>query len=409
MSLSPPERGKGKRYVRNSTFLRGDRLKSYHLLRHLGTIADVDLISLDEWNSGHDDNLDEVKKIVKNVKVVPFKRTAAWARVLFTLPTKTPVEYGYYDSPQMQEAVDEALERNRYDLIVCFFLRTAIYVHNVVDIPKLLIAEDQRLLMQERSSQEFSFSGEYFIRANDAKKLRTYEPKTMRHFDLVTFVAKPDLEGIYSLDPTIPSMILTNGVDTDRLQFLATKRENAILYAGVLSVYHNKNMVERLAKKILPLIRKASPDTKLYIVGKDPDAETRRLIESTPGAELHANVPDIKPFYERAAIFVHPQVTGSGIQNKLLESLATGCAVVTTPVGASGIGGMQDGVNALVRTTDEEMAQAAIELLDNESLRSLLAEGGRQLIEERYTWEKVFKQFDEALKIVVPDFFAITA
>ena len=387
----------------------GDRLKSYHLLRHLSDIADVDLICLDAWNSGHGSNLSEIKKIVKNVTVVPFKRAAAWARVFFTLPTQTPVEYGYYDSPQMQEAVDEALATNHYDLIICFFLRTAIYVKHVVDIPKLLIAEDQRMLMQERSSKKFSFTGEYFVRANDAKKLHSYEPEMMHHFDLVTFVAKPDMEGILSLDPSIPSMIVTNGVDTERLQYTLHKRENAILYAGVLSVYHNKNMVERLAKKILPRIHKVSPDTRLYIVGKDPDVDMRILIGDTPGAELHSNVPDIKPFYERAAIFVHPQVTGSGIQNKLLEALALGCAVVTTPIGASGIEGLRDGVNALIRTTDEEMACAAIELLDNETLRCKLAEGGRALIESRYTWDTVFKQFDDALATVVPNFFTVTA
>jgi glycosyltransferase involved in cell wall biosynthesis len=387
----------------------GDRLKSYHLLQHLSGIADVDLICLDAWNSGYGANLAEIKKIVKNVTVVPFKHTAAWARVFFTLPTKTPVEYGYYDSPQMQEAVDKALASNHYDLIVCFFLRTAIYVKHVVDIPKLLVAEDQRLLMQERSSEKFSFTGEYFVRANDAKKLRAYEPEMMRNFDLVTFVAKPDMEGVLSLDPNIPSMIVTNGVDTDRLQYSVHKRENAILYAGVLSVYHNKNMVERLAKKILPRIRKASPDTRLYIVGKDPDTDMRILIGDTDGAELHSNVPDVMPFYERAAIFVHPQVTGSGIQNKLLEALALGCAVVTTPVGASGIEGLRDGVNALIRTTDDEMARAAIDLLDNETLRTTLAENGRKLIESRYTWNTVFKQFDEALKTVVPDFFSVTA
>lgn len=382
----------------------GDRLKSYHLLRHLSEIADVDLISIDEWNSGHGKNLQHIKLFAKNVTVIPFTRPAAWARVMMTLPTQTPVEYGWYDVPAMQRAVDKALEDNSYDLIVCFFLRTAIYVKGVKDTPKLLIAEDSRLLMQERSSEKFSFTGEYFIRNNDAKKLRRYEPQMYRHFDMVTFVAKPDQAMVHALDPAIPTAIVTNGIDLSSYHYSEGAREDALLFVGVLSVYHNKRMAERIMRSIYPKVRDSQP-CSLFVVGKSPEKDLVELAKGTKGVELHADVSDTKLFYKSAKIFVHPQDTGAGIQNKLLEALALGCAVVTTSVGAAGIEGLVDGVNCIVRNTDEEIAAACTELLRDEDKRIMLARAGRTLIEEHYSWNKVFDQLDRVISTVTPRFF----
>jgi glycosyltransferase involved in cell wall biosynthesis len=383
----------------------GDRLKSFHLLRHLSEIADVDLIALDEWESGHGENLSKIKRLCKNVDVIPFNRRAAWARVLFTLPTQTPVEYGWYDVPTMQSAVNNALARTEYDLIICFFLRTAIYVRNVTNIPKILIAEDSRLLMQERSTKEFSLSGEYFIRANEAKKLRRYEPEMMRNFDLVTFVAQPDRAKALELDPTLRTAILTNGIDTHLYRFNGGERVDSILFAGVLSVYSNKRMAERLSERIFPRVRKALPYTRLWVVGKSPSRSLANLVNRTEGAELHPNVREMKTFYERASVFVNAQDAGAGIQNKLLEALALGTAVVTTSYGAKGIAGLRDGVNCFIRETDEEIADAAIELLNNKALRDSFARAGRELIESRYSWEHVFDELDEAIAVAAPDLF----
>ncbi|MFI5263602.1 MAG: hypothetical protein ACHQM6_03705, partial [Candidatus Kapaibacterium sp.] len=133
----------------------GDRLKSYHLLRHLSEISEVDLISLDEWQTATHENLTHIKQFASTVTVVPFSKAKAARRAAFSFFTKTPVEYAWYNSPQMQEVVDIALEHKRYDLIVCFFMRTAEYVKDVTDIPKILVAEDSRLLADERATEQF--------------------------------------------------------------------------------------------------------------------------------------------------------------------------------------------------------------------------------------------------------------
>jgi glycosyltransferase involved in cell wall biosynthesis len=163
-------------------------------------------------------------------------------------------------------------------------------------------------------------------------------------------------------------------------------------------------MAERIMRLIYPKVRDSQP-CSLLVVGKSPEKDLLELAKGTKGVELHADVSDTKLFYKSAKIFVHPQDTGAGIQNKLLEALALGCAVVTTSVGAAGIEGLVDGVNCIVRNTDEEIAAACAELLRNEDKRIMLARAGRTLIEEHYSWNKVFNQLDRVISTVTPRFF----
>ena len=385
----------------------GDRLKSYHLLRHLSEISEVDLISLDEWQTATHENLAHIKQFASTVTVVPFSKSKAVKRAALSLFTKTPVEYAWYNSPQMQEVVDIALHHKRYDLIVCFFMRTAEYVKDVTDTPKILVAEDSRLLADERATEKFSLTAEYFVRKIDAGKLKSYEPYLASKFNVTTFVAQPDEHRLLAINPALKTAILSNGVDTEEYFFSEGDRENAILFSGHLGIYHNRMMAERILKDIYPKIRARSPQTKLYIVGKDPDPSLSALVHATPGAELQGNVPDMKPYYRKTSLFIHPQQIGAGIQNKLLESMAMGTPVLTSAIGASGIQGLIDRMHVVVSETDEEFVEAALALLAHEEERRRLAVNARKLIEQRYTWDMIFDSFDTIISQVTPNFFIL--
>jgi glycosyltransferase involved in cell wall biosynthesis len=224
-------------------------------------------------------------------------------------------------------------------------------------------------------------------------------------FAKVTFVSKVDEARIRAAAPTLPTAIVSNGVDIQNYPFHGGEREDKLLFFGDLTVYHNIVMAKRLLKDIYPKIREVSPRTKLAIVGKSPVAELVALAENTPGAELHANVRDITPYLRSAKVFVHPQTVGAGIQNKLLEAMAAGIPVVTTPVGASGIAGLEDNVHALIRTTDQEIIEATLSLLKNDEKSLRLATNARALIETRYTWEHVFETLDDVLHDIAPTHF----
>ena len=389
----------------------GDRIKSYYLIRHLSEIADVDLIALDEAHSATPETLPELEQLA-NVQLLEFDKPRAMRRVAKAIVTSEPIEFAYYDDPTMQRAVDRALTTNKYDLIICFFLRTAKFVRHHTATPKLLVAEDARVILEERATERFSvFRGlgdqlQYLVRKIDATRLRGYEPRAMAEgFTRVTFVSKVDEHRILAANPKLPTAILSNGVALEEFKFYGGEREDKLIFFGYLGTYHNIQMARRLLKHIYPKIREVSPQTKLVIAGKSPDAELRKLIERTPGAELHADVKDIRPYLHSAKVLVHAQTVGAGIQNKLLEAMAVGTPIVTTPVGSSGIAGLEDNVHALIRTTDQEIIEATLSLLKNDEKSLRLARNARELIAARYTWEHVFRAFNSVLRDCVPEFF----
>ncbi len=378
----------------------GDRVKAYHLLRHLASWADVDVISLDEAGTASKDP--PGLAAVRSIRSVPFNKMRAALRIIQSLATKRPIEFAYYRAPEMRQAVDEALTKNQYDLVISFFLRTAECVTAWTKTPKLLIAEDARIILQERASERFALSPQYVVRKIDALKLRKFEPRVMSQgFDLVTFVAREDESRIREADASIPTAILSNGVDLAEFGFSLAPRAMEVVFAGHLGVYHNVVMATRLIERIFPLIRKAVPDARLTIVGKDPSSALASTIARTNGATLEANVPDVKPYLRRASVFVHPQDVGAGIQNKLLEAMAIGTPVVTSAVGASGIEGVVNEKHALVRESDAEFAAAAIALLRDEEKRMRIAASARHLIEQRYSWEHVFEKLDQIVRHLI--------
>jgi glycosyltransferase involved in cell wall biosynthesis len=383
----------------------GDRIKAFHLLRHLSTYAKVDLIALDEAGSASPESVSKVAPYA-NIEVIPFNKRKAATRIMRCLPTDLPIEFAYYNDEDMQAAVDRALASNHYDLIICFFLRTAKFVKAHTETPKLLVAEDARIILEERATERFSIGPQYLVRKIDAGRLAAYEPKAMAEgFRKVTFVSKVDERRILAADPTLPTGILSNGVALPDYEFYSGEREDKLIFFGHLGTYHNILMATRLLKDIFPKIREVSPRTRLSIIGKSPGKDLQRLVERTPGAELHPDVKDVRPFLRSGKVFVHAQTVGAGIQNKLLEAMAIGTPIVTTPVGASGIQGLEDNVNALIRVTDQEIIEATLSLLKNDEKAGRLAGNARNLIESQYTWEHVFRTLDSIIEEVTPNFF----
>ena len=125
--------------------------------------------------------------------------------------------------------------------------------------------------------------------------------------------------------------VLPNGVDLGYFYVgEELKREPATLViSGKMSYHANVSMTLEMVREILPVIWDQRPETKLWIVGKDPPREIQELGQH-PKITVTGTVPDIRPYLQNATIAVAPITYGAGIQNKVLEAMA--CA---TPVVAS--------------------------------------------------------------------------
>lgn len=149
-----------------------------------------------------------------------------------------------------------------------------------------------------------------------------------------------------------------------------------VTFLGALDVATNHDAVEWFAQNVWPQVLTAVPTARWRVVGRKPSEQVRSLVERTPQAELHADVPDPVEYLLVTSVAVNPAVSGSGVNIKLVEYLSVGVPVVSTTRGMAGIG-LRDGHELLVADQGPAFAAAVIGLLTSASRAESLGASGK--------------------------------
>ena len=202
----------------------------------------------------------------------------------------------------------------------------------------------------------------------------------------LAFISERDRDAV--LGGGVEAEIVPNGVDHHYWSRNASPASgNCIIFTGVMDYAPNADAAGVLIDDILPRLRATTPDAELLIVGRDPTPELQARARRTPGVRVTGTVEDVRPWLERAAVFVAPLRYGSGMQNKVLEALAMQVPVVASPVAAEGlrIGGVEPPLR--VARDPGEFAAVTAQLLGDCDARKTLAEQGRRFVESTFSWE----------------------
>jgi glycosyltransferase involved in cell wall biosynthesis len=160
-----------------------------------------------------------------------------------------------------------------------------------------------------------------------------------------------------------------------------------LLFVGALWYGPNREGIERFLASCWPAIRRAEPGARLSIVGGAPQ-EDRARWASVEGVEAPGFVRDLAGAYARAAFTIAPIHAGGGTNIKVLESLAMGRTCVTTAWCLEGLRPHFDGRNDVLAAADAAaMTDACLRLLREPALREALARRGRQIVEERFSYD----------------------
>jgi glycosyltransferase involved in cell wall biosynthesis len=140
-----------------------------------------------------------------------------------------------------------------------------------------------------------------------------------------------------------------------------------------------RQAIERLVSGVWPLVRRAAPEAWLLLAGRDVAAVTRS--DATLGVEVLGEVASSAEFLRSLSVLVYPVLRGSGMKVKVMEAMASGVPVVTTPAGAEGIAST-DGV--VVAADDRGLADAAARLLADPDRRRKSGAAARATFERHY-------------------------
>lgn len=311
---------------------RGDRVRAFFLLRTLSRMAEVDVISLvhDDDEASHVEDLRSVARTVVPVRV---SKMSGLMRSLLALPTTVPLTHTMLDAPGLQAVLEESVRSRPPDVVLAYcsgMARLALhpplaglpFVLDMVDVDSAkwdAIARVSRLPMR-------------WIYAREARVLRTFEAVATRAAAATTVVTTRERETLLGIAPGSRIDVVQNGVDVEALRPIGPpSRKPDVVFCGVMNYAPNEQAALLLARDVWPLVRQRCPDATLTLVGSSPTRTVQRLADPALGITVTGAVPDVRPFLWAAALAAAPIRTARGIQNKVLEAVASGLPAVVTP------------------------------------------------------------------------------
>lgn len=219
---------------------------------------------------------------------------------------------------------------------------------------------------------------------NFADNARRYESILLPHFDLLVTTSSDDARRIQH--PNI--RVLPNTIPWHD-QPIEPQTES-LVFTGNFAYTPNQQALQWFLKNCWPTILKHKPKLRLRLVGK----EIQYAHSNHPSIDYVGPVHDAIVEIAKSRLAIVPLQSGSGTRLKILEAWAAGCAVLSTPIGAEGLDAIRD-EHLKIAEGAEAFTQAVLDLLDNEIVRSRLAQAGRILYEDRYTWKSARKILSE--------------
>jgi len=391
---------------------KGDKVRSFHLLRHLaqhyrvwlGTFVD----DPDDWR-----HVDEVRKFCSDVYCAPLD--PRWAKLLSLrgLATGEPLTLPYYRHAGLRAWVDRVIEEQRITRALVFSSAMAQYIRpprpaglkRVMDF----VDVDSAKWAQYADDKPWPLS---WIYRRESQRLLAFERTVALEFSASVFVTAEEVALFRQLAPDIPPeqvLAVSNGVDTDYFNpdrgypSPYPENEQALVFTGAMDYWANVDAVSEFSRTAFPEIHRAAPESRFYIVGARPTAAVQQLAD-LPGVRVTGTVPDVRPYLAHARFAVAPLRIARGVQNKVLEAMAMAKPVLATSAAMEGIAprmsssekGRAGGI--FIADDPAELARRALALLADQANSKQRGRLGRESVLQYYNWEAHMRKFTDLLE-----------
>jgi glycosyltransferase involved in cell wall biosynthesis len=227
-----------------------------------------------------------------------------------------------------------------------------------------------------------------------------YERLVYPRFERCTVVADPDVAAVRATVPSCRVDLIPYGTDTEYFHPVpAQKQPNTLVFHSHLGYAPNIEAALEFANDIFPLVRRQVPEATFHLVGAQPGPKITELA-SRPGIRLSADLPDLREAVCSAAVYVCAIRHGTGLKSKMLEAMGMTLPIVGYPGSIVGLDGTP-GTHYLVAENPEEFAVHVVELLRNPRRAADMAAAGRQLVEERYSWDSRARAYERLYDQVI--------
>jgi polysaccharide biosynthesis protein PslH len=387
----------------------GHKIRIWNQLRHLSPEWEFDFVAF--GGSTHLENREhwmaKLGPACKDLTIVDSEslklvKLTNWRQSIKNVyyPLEFSAGIPFY-SEAMKEHIKNKTESRQYDLI--FYSGFYIYLHGqpgknqppfVVDIidsysllMKSLLKTEKNLFRKPKRVLEYIWARRY-------EKLHFSKAKNM------ILISPVDRDYVRQSCREANIWVAPNGVDVEyyRPDESSAPVANSLLFTGVLDYQPNHESIIHFIENILPIIQREVHGVTLTIVGKNPPNKLQSLAKEMNGITLTGYVDDIRPFFDKAMVYVAPMISGAGLKNKVLEAWSMSKPVVSTSMACYGLS-VTHGENILIADKPKDFARQVISLFQDDKLRIHLSLNARKTVTDLYSWnrqaailEKIFEQ-----------------
>jgi len=420
---------------------KGDKIRSFHEIKFLSKSHRIHLCCLAD-NPRDLQYAGDLNAYCQTVTIVPINPRIARLKSMPYLFSRRPLSIPYFYSRKLQKAIDRLLSAIAFDCILCFSSPMAEYIfrspacdthndmyngkhndkcndtHNFPSpfAPRLIMDfcdVDSHKWIQYAQSSSFPLSLLYRL---EGRRLAAYERRIAESFDHSVVISQKEAEIFRNQNPHIPLItVVANGVDysyfnpdevypllplsPQSLLAPASEKQSPsplLVFTGAMDYHANVDAVVWFCKEIFPALKARIPHIQFYIVGSNP-CQKVKLLENGDSIKVTGFVEDIRPYYQGAHVCVIPLRLGRGVQNKVLEAMSMGKAIVTTPKALEGISAVA-GEHLLVGNDQESISRAILMLLNDQDLRIKLGAKARHYVKTHYNWSSNTKKLESLLQ-----------
>jgi sugar transferase (PEP-CTERM/EpsH1 system associated) len=378
---------------------KGDKIRSYHLLRHLAERYALHL------GTFVDDPLDRVhlpllRTMCASVRTIDIGPLLSRVRAATGLFRRQPLTLPYYRAAALHEWVRDSVRQRKIAKCVVFSSAMAQYVD---DEPGLRVVVDfcdvdSAKWKQYAVAKRWPSSALY---RRESQLLLDYERAVAQRAAASVFATRSEAATFAQLAPDASARVhvVENGVDSHYFRPDPTRPtpypagEVPIVFTGAMNYWPNVDAACWFASKILPAIRAAVPSARFYVVGMNPSPTVAEL-GRRPAVVITGRVPDVRPYVQHARLVVAPLRVARGIQNKALEAMAMGRPVLVSAAAAAGLSG-EPGTDYAVADDAADFVRKAVALM-TEGAEAMGRRARERIVAER-SWAHNLATFEQLL------------